>query len=272
MRYLVALRCGSLAAIVDGAAPGVDARADTASVAAARHRVRRRLEPAGVGGAAAGILRGERRHGADFLDAVVGVPDLGAPRRPLRHRARRHRQPRRLSGRAGRGEDRRQPRPLRVPRQRQRLRVDRRGAGGAKIRRPQGQDRLGRRDDHRLRVRRARAPRAQRRRGNGRHATCAPAARRTATASSSPASTTRHCCARRSSCSLRERGFNQLATAEIARRLPGDGRASRGAAGRRGTRASSSASSAATGRASTGSTTGAIARSSRRCSSPTSAT
>ena len=139
--------------------------------------------------------------------------DHGAARRPVRHRARRDRQPRRLPGRAGRGEDRRQPRPVRVHRRRRRIRVGRRGAGGQDFRRPQGQDGVGRRDDHRFRVRPARAARAQRRRRNRREVR---ARRRHVEPLSRPArrQARRHAAAHAVRAAARERGFNVLATAE----------------------------------------------------------
>ena len=140
------------------------------------------------------------------------------------------------------------------------------------VRGPQGQDGVRRRDDDRLRVRDARARRPQRPRGGRRQVTCARAAPRTATAILSPASTTRRCCARRSSCSRENRGYHVIATRRNARRVPGHRRAR---AAELGARARSAAGRLPQGyKAATdlARTTARIATSSRRCSSRTSAT
>ena len=97
-------------------------------------------------------------------------------------------------------------------------------------------------------LRRARRRRRGRReiRARRRHA-------RTAIATSSPASTTRRCCARRSSCSA-QNAAQRARHGGIARRVPGHGRRRAPVVGARRTTARSSASCAAIARASTGST------------------
>ena len=144
-------------------------------------------------------------------------------------------------------------------------------AGRRQRRRPQGQDAVGRRDDHRPRVRAARARRAQRPRGDRRHVRARRRhgqplprprrrqARRDAAAHAvraAGARTAASTCSRRPSRSARTRAPSGFARRSWARdheaALVGFLRATR--------------------RRPTGSTTAPTARSSRRCSSPTSAT
>ena len=96
---------------------------------AASHRVRRRLEPADVGRRSA---RASSRRTASAVQLAY-TPNsafliTGAARRQLDIALGDDRQPRRLPGRAGRGEDRRQPGPVRVHGRRRRLPVGRRRA------------------------------------------------------------------------------------------------------------------------------------------------
>jgi len=79
--------------------------------------------------AAAGLLRGERRCGSARLHAELGGARRRPPRRPLRHRDCHDRQLHRVPGRAGRGETQRRARFRRRDGRRRWLPVGRRGPG-----------------------------------------------------------------------------------------------------------------------------------------------
>ena len=135
-----------------------------------------------------------------------------------------------------------------------------------------GKTRFGRRDDDRLRVRRCASSSRATASPKPTSTSFAPAAPPTGIAISSRASTTRRCCARRSSCSRETRGHHTIATAETLGPYQGTVGHRAAQLGARARARASSVSCARTRPRRTGCTTPRTATSPRRCSSRTSAT